>query len=303
MIADEMQHTRIDFKDITLDDRELILSYLKQDSFMISDISFGNLFIWRLARKIEFAIIYECLVIKTTYIDKNPFFFFPIGAGNKHSCIEILSQYCDDLDILLEFRSLEEKSISILREIFGDIKPLLNRDRSDYIYLTKNLIELSGRKYHRKKNHLNRFFEEYRGFSFEKIDSNNLQELQDTWHLWSQDHIDSGLIAESKGIVSVLQNYCALGFRGGLLRFDSRIIAFSFGEVISSELCVIHIEKADIAYRGAYQAINHQLLSHCFADIKYVNREEDLGIEGLRKAKMSYNPHIILDKYELIIYS
>lgn len=303
MIADEMQHVKIDFKEIELDDRELILSYLKQDSFMISDISFGNLFIWRLARKIEFAIIHECLVIKTTYTDKNPFFFFPIGAGNKHSCLEAISEYCGYLRIPLEFHSLEEKNIFIFREIFGNVEPVINRDRSDYIYLTKNLIELSGRKYHRKKNHLNRFFEEYRGFSFEEIDSHNLKELQDTWCLWSQEQTDSSLIAESKGIVSVLQNYCALGFRGGLLRFDSKIIAFSFGEVTSSELCVIHIEKADIAYRGAYQAINHQLLFHCFNNIKYVNREEDLGIEGLRKAKMSYNPHIILDKYEIIIAS
>ncbi|RDU72784.1 DUF2156 domain-containing protein [Helicobacter aurati] len=296
-----MQPSEISFKEITLCDKEIISTYLRQDPFMISDVSFGNLFLWRLARKIEFAIIHECLVIKTTYPDKNPFVFFPIGAGDKHLCLQALKHYCDFLAIPLEFHSIEQKNIAILRDVFGDIQPVFNRDRSDYIYLTKNLISLSGRKYHKKKNHLNRFFEEYKGFSFEEIDSNNLLELQTTWNLWSQNYTDEGLINEAEGIRSALQNYGQLDFKGGLLRFDSTIIAFSFGEIISDTFCVIHIEKADINYRGAYQAINQQLLQHCFAHVTYVNREEDLGIEGLRKAKMSYNPESILEKYEVII--
>ncbi|RDU59888.1 hypothetical protein CQA44_11035 [Helicobacter sp. MIT 14-3879] len=298
-----MQPSEICFKELELSDRQSICTYLRQDSFMISDISFGNLFIWRLARKIEFAIIHECLVIKTTYPNQNPFIFFPIGAGDKLSCLKALKQYFDSLNLPLELHSLEAKSVDILNCVFKNIKPKLNRDRSDYIYLTSNLINLSGRKYHKKKNHLNRFFEEYAGFNFEMIDSSNLSELQQTWKVWAQNHTDSSLIDESRGINSALQHYEALNFKGGLLRFNSKIIAFSFGEVISQELCVIHIEKADTLYRGAYQAINQQLLKHCFADTKYVNREEDLGIEGLRKAKMSYNPDIILEKYEVIVDS
>ncbi len=290
------------FKEIELKDRDTINQYLQQERFMISDISFGNLFIWRLARKIEFSIICNCLVIQTTYPHKTPFCFFPIGSGDKTKCLQILYTYYKNKNQSLEIRSIEKENIRILEQAFNKhVNATLNRDRSDYIYLTQNLIQLSGRKYHKKKNHLNRFFEEYVGFTFETIESSNITELIETWKKWDNIENNEALANESKGIISVLEHYNDLDLRGGLLRFDNKIIAFSFGEVVSNDICVIHIEKANTNYRGAYQAINQQLLLHCFDSILYVNREEDLGIEGLRKAKMSYNPDIILEKYEVII--
>ncbi|MCI7410674.1 DUF2156 domain-containing protein [Helicobacter bilis] len=290
------------FKDITLQDRTLINTYLQQEEFMISDISFGNLFIWRLARKIAFCILHDCLIIETTYINEAPFCFFPIGSGDKKKALLSLHNHYKQKGQNLIFHSIEKQNLDLLHEVFGDsITPILNRDRSDYIYKTQDLIELTGRKYHKKKNHLNRFFDEYKGFSFETIGENNLSELLHVWRKWDNAGNDIGLQNESKGIISVFENYADLGFLGGLLRFNGEVIAFSFGEVISKNLCIIHIEKADINYRGAYQAINQQLLLHCFSDILYVNREEDLGIEGLRKAKLSYNPEFILEKYEVSI--
>lgn len=297
-----MEKQAIIFKDITLQDREIINTYLKQEEFMISDISFGNLFIWRLARKIAFCILHDCLIIETTYTNQAPFCFFPIGSGDKRAALLSLHHHYKQKGQSLILHSVEKQNLDLLHEIFGDtITPILNRDRSDYIYKTQNLIELAGRKYHKKKNHLNRFFDEYKGFAFETISENNLGELLEIWKKWDNAGNDIGLQNESKGIISVFENYADLGFLGGLLRFNGEIIAFSFGEVISKNLCIIHIEKADINYRGAYQAINQQLLSHCFSDILYVNREEDLGIEGLRKAKLSYNPEFILEKYEVSI--
>ena len=296
-------HQNIIFQEINLNDKNLIDSYLKQEKFMISDISFGNLFIWRLARKIAFCIINDCLIIETTYTNQPPFCFFPIGVGDKKSAIKTLYSYYKQKGQNLILHSIEKHNIDLLKEIFGnEISPILNRDRSDYIYKTNDLIELVGRKYHKKKNHLNRFFEEYKGFTFELIGENNLTELLETWEKWNKSSNDKGLQNESKGIIRVFKNYMDLGLLGGLLRYNENIIAFSFGEIISKELCIIHIEKADIQYKGAYQAINQQLLAHCFNNITYVNREEDLGIEGLRKAKMSYNPEIILEKYEITIF-
>lgn len=297
-----MEQQALMFKDITLQDRTLINTYLQQEEFMISDISFGNLFIWRLARKIAFCILHDCLIIETTYINEAPFCFFPIGSGDKKKALLSLHNHYKQKGQNLIFHSIEKQNLDLLYEVFGDsITPILNRDRSDYIYKTQDLIELTGRKYHKKKNHLNRFFDEYKGFSFETIGENNLSELLHVWRKWDNAGNDIGLQNESKGIISVFENYADLGFLGGLLRFNGEVIAFSFGEVISKNLCIIHIEKADINYRGAYQAINQQLLLHCFSDILYVNREEDLGIEGLRKAKLSYNPEFILEKYEVSI--
>lgn len=304
-----MNHTKetilletIIFKEITLADKDIINSYLKQEHFMISDISFGNLFIWRMARRIAFCILYDCLIIETTYPNEKPFCFFPIGNGDKkHALLALHSFYkTNGQDFILH--SIEKHNLALLQETFGDtFTPFLNRDRSDYVYKTQDLIELAGRKYHKKKNHLNRFFEEYKGFSFELISENNLDELQEVWKKWDNAGDDVGLQQESKGIMEVLQNYMQLGLLGGLLRIENEIAAFSFGEIMAEHLCIIHIEKANIQYRGAYQAINQQLLKHCFSHITYVNREEDLGIEGLRKAKMSYNPDRIVEKYEVVI--
>lgn len=295
-------HQNINFQEIKLSDKNLIDKYLKQEKFMISDISFGNLFIWSISRKIAFCIINDCLIIETTYTGQLPFCFFPIGKGNKKAALKTLHNHYKNMDKPFILHSVEKCNIEMLKEVFGnDIEPMLNRDRSDYIYNTNELIELSGRKYHKKKNHLNRFFEEYSGFTFEIIQDNNLSELIQTWKKWDKAEYDVGLQNESKGIINVFKNYNDLGLLGGLLRYDGNIIAFSFGEIISEQICIIHIEKADTQYRGAYQAINQQLLKHCFENITYVNREEDLGIEGLRKAKMSYNPEMILEKYEITI--
>lgn len=290
------------FQEITLQDRALIQSYLAQEQFMIADISFGNLFIWRLARNIALSVIHDCLIIETTYPNDAPFCFFPIGAGDKRAALQALYAHYKSRGQNLILHSIEQRNLALLHEVFGDtITPTLNRDRSDYIYSTSNLINLSGRKYHKKKNHLNRFFDEYQGFTFEHIGTANLSELLTTWKQWDSAGDDIGLQNESKGIISAFENYMDLGLLGGLLRFNGEIIAFSFGEKIRDDLCIIHIEKANIQYRGAYQAINQQLLAHCFHDVVYVNREEDLGIEGLRKAKMSYHPEYILEKYEVCI--
>ncbi|PAF49698.1 hypothetical protein BKH43_06300 [Helicobacter sp. 13S00401-1] len=294
--------SNISFTEISLKSKDLIKSYLAKEDFLISDITFGNLFIWRHARKIEYAVINECLVIKTTYEGKNPFIFFPIGDGDKKQALLSLKSYFEERKESLELHSVEVKNLELLKELFPSASATLNRDRSDYLYITKELIELKGRKFHKKKNHFNRFLEEHAGFVYEPMSEANLEELielQTKWHETNDDPNDLGLHFEHIGIIDVFKNFSKLSLEGGLIRCTGNVMAFSFGEAATNEMCVIHIEKADISYRGAYQAINQQLLSHAFSDILYANREEDLGIEGLRKAKLSYNPTMIVDKYEV----
>ncbi len=290
----------LDFKEVGLGDKEIIDCYLKEDFFQISDISFANLYIWRWARKIAYTIIEECLIIQTTYENQKPFYFFPIGRGDKKRAIEILLQ---SQEAPLEFHSLQKQSVAFLQKYFdGMFDFSLNLDRSDYVYDVQELIALSGRKYHKKKNHLNKFLQTYPHFVFEHIDKTNKDEILYVWKQWfeAQNNPSQGLIDENKGIVDVLQNWEALGLMGGLVRVDQKIIAFSFGEIINEEMVVMHIEKADSHFAGAYQIINQQMLQHIFFHMKYVNREEDLGIEGLRKAKMSYNPVFLVEKYQAV---
>ena len=287
----------LEFKEVELGDRGIIQKYLAQERFFISDVSFVNLFLWRKARKIAYAVVCDCLLIQTTYAGENPFYFFPIGAGDKKRVVELLLEQ----DSALEFHSLELASVEFLREHFAGLFDFeLNRDRSDYVYDVQELISLSGRKYHKKKNHLNKFLQTYPQFVFERISVENSAEVLGVWGEWFG-MIESpsvGLVNENLGIVEVLGAWGELPIEGGLVRVDGRIVAFSFGEVMSEQMAVLHIEKADSSVAGAYQIINQQLLANVFSHVKYANREEDLGIEGLRRAKMSYNPVFLVEKYE-----
>lgn len=287
----------LEFKEVELEDRGIIQKYLAQERFFISDVSFVNLFLWRKARKIAYAVVCDCLLIQTTYAGENPFYFFPIGAGDKKRVVELLLEQ----DSALEFHSLELASVEFLREHFGGVFDFeLNRDRSDYVYDVQELISLSGRKYHKKKNHLNKFLQTYPQFVFERISVENSAEVLGMWGEWfgMMEAPSVGLVNENLGIVEVLGAWGELPIEGGLVRVDGRIVAFSFGEVMSEQMAVIHIEKADSSVAGAYQIINQQLLANVFSHVKYANREEDLGIEGLRRAKMSYNPVFLVEKYE-----
>lgn len=287
----------LEFKEVELEDRGIIQKYLAQERFFISDVSFVNLFLWRKARKIAYAVVCDCLLIQTTYVGEKPFYFFPIGTGDKRRVVELLLEQ----DSTLEFHSLELAWVEFLREHFAGVFDFeLNRDRSDYVYDVQELISLSGRKYHKKKNHLNKFLQTYPQFVFERISVENSAEVLGVWGEWFG-MIESpsvGLVSENLGIVEVLGAWGELPIEGGIVRVDGRIVAFSFGEVMSSEMAVIHIEKADSGVAGAYQIINQQLLANVFSHVKYANREEDLGIEGLRRAKMSYNPVFLVEKYE-----
>ncbi|PAF52055.1 phosphatidylglycerol lysyltransferase domain-containing protein [Helicobacter sp. 13S00477-4] len=294
----------IEFKKISLEDKALFDVYLTKDFFYISDVSFGNLYIWHCARDISYAIIQDCLVIRTQYPQKNPFYFYPIGNGNKIECIKILLNYSQTQNQTLEFHSLESKNIQELQENFPQKFSIIpNRDRSDYIYNIKELIELSGRKYHKKKNHLNQFLQSYPDFCYTSIDKNNKLKVLEIWRKWftqTEKEATEGLKNENVGIINALNHYEKLGFKGGFVSANDEIIGFSFGEIINNDMVVIHIEKANPQYHGAYQIINQQLLFNEFKNYTYANREEDLGIEGLRRAKMSYNPAFLVEKFEAI---
>ncbi|PAF48904.1 hypothetical protein BKH41_04560 [Helicobacter sp. 12S02232-10] len=294
----------IEYKKISLEDKPLFDSYLNKDFFYVSDISFGNLYIWHTAREISYAIVEGFLVIRTQYLQKSPFYFYPIGSGNRALCIQALIQDSTLRGERLEFHSLESKSVQSLQEYFPQKFSIFpNRDRSDYVYNIKELIELSGRKYHKKKNHLNQFLQTYPNFTYTSIDiSNKLRVLQawEKWFLQIQDEASEGLKNENIGIVNALKNYEFLGLKGGFVSIGDEIIAFSFGEIINQEMVVVHIEKADSKHHGAYQIINQQLLLNEFSTYVYANREEDLGIEGLRRAKMSYNPVFLVEKFEAV---
>ncbi len=286
------------FEKITLAHKDLFSRFLSAQKIVLSDVSFTNCFLWQHARLIQVAVVRDCLVIQTTYENQKPFYFYPIGK-NAFECVKELLK----LEKNLRFHSLTLEQKDDLKDNFvGVFDFTYNRDRSDYVYSIEELIALKGKKYHKKKNHLNQFLTNYANFVYEKISPQNRKEVLEAsqeWFLESQTD-DIGLINENKGIQSVLENYESLDVKGGLVRVNGEIVSFSFGEVLNEESALIHIEKARADIAGAYQIINQQLLLNEFSHLTYANREEDLGLEGLRRSKMSYNPVFLIDKYEAV---
>lgn len=270
-----------------------------------SDMLFGNLYIWHFSRDISYAILNDCLVIKTKFPnEKYPFIFYPLGLGDRQKTIKDVMDYFLSNNMKFAIRSLEPYQKYELEKnmpnIF-DISP--NRDRFDYIYNVSDLINLNGRKLHSKKNHLNKFLNLYPNFVYERIDSSNAIDVFESYVEWfnKNPNITDGLRNEFVGIESTLRNFNMLDMKGGVIKIDNKIAAFTLGEQINSNSVVIHIEKANTFYEGIYQAINQQFLCNDWNEMEFVNREEDLGIEGLRRAKMTYNPIRFVEKFEAVL--
>jgi hypothetical protein len=177
-----------------------------------------------------------------------------------------------------------------------------DRDNSDYVYSTIDLIQLSGRKYHRKKNHLNQFLKKY-SYEYMKLDLELVEcfiEMQEEWCQMKECVEKPELLSEDYAVHTALKYYEYLDYKGGAIKIDSRIEAFSLGERLNSETAVIHIEKANPDITGLYSAINQLFCSRTWSEIEYINREQDMGVEGLRKAKESYHPHHMIDKYTIV---
>lgn len=290
---------------IDITSKNTIKSFFNAQRVEASDLLFGNLYIWHFSREIKYALINDCLVVMTKFSDEPyPFIFYPLGLGDKKAAIKKMQEYFLDNNMPFSIRSLENHQRDELVESFGESFEIKeNRDRFDYLYKVSDLINLSGRKLHNKKNHLNRFFNLYPDFIYEEITPLNTNEVLESYTKWLNENpkINDGLRNEYIGLKASLENFDKLDMKGAIIRIDGNIAAFSLGEQINDNSVVIHIEKGNIFYSGIYQAINQQFLANTWSNMEFVNREEDLGIEGLRKAKMTYQPHRFIEKSNAIL--
>jgi len=288
-------------KHIEIQDKEVFDRFFREDPPQISELTFTNLFMWSHRYHPHWVEREGCLLIILKPDGTAPFGLQPVGAGDKNKALEFLC------------RELEENSpeVKICRVFEEFVKKYVDPDRyssvldkknSDYVYSTQDLIQLSGRRYHRKKNHLNRFLKNYR-FVYRKLDMDlvvSFLDMQERWCRIKNCVEDPGLLSEDYAIYVALTHFKELGYQGGAIEIDSRIEAFSLGESLSPDTAVIHIEKANPYIMGLYSAINQLFCSNAWSGMEYINREQDLGIEGLRKAKESYHPHHMVNKYTIL---
>ncbi|ADU27009.1 DUF2156 domain-containing protein [Ethanoligenens harbinense] len=263
------------------------------------DYCFGNLFIWRFYYKTRIAFWDGMTLISFEKdLQGRVRYLFPMGSGDVQGAIRALSREPDACRPFT-LAGVTEEMKKRLQELFpGKFTFELNRDFSDYIYSVEDLVNLAGRKYHGKRNHITRF--KRTDWRIEPITPANLDvcdRLNEEWCAMNHYEETPSLVEEHKAVKEAFSHFEQLGFSGGLLRQDGRPVAYTFGEPICRDTFGIHVEKAFSDVEGAYPAINREFLAMSCTGYAYVNREEDVGDEGLRKAKLSYHPVLLLDKY------
>lgn len=289
----------LNFKPVDFSDREWINEQLKKSDFKSCDYSFVNNFIWSKPYGVEFTDIngFYCLKNKYSYT-------YPAGSGDIKPVIEALINDAAERKIKFKLRGIMKEKAEELENLFPDKFDITtDRGESDYIYLSEKLISLSGKKLHSKRNHIARFKDNH-DWQYENITKDNINDcikMSREWCEMYNDNTDTSLNEEICAVNTAFKYFFELNLKGGLIRADGKTVAFTIGEPLSSDTFVVHIEKAFANIQGAYPIINQQFIEHNAAGYKYVNREEDMGDEGLRKAKLSYKPEIILDKYTAVL--
>ncbi len=290
----------MNFTDIKLEHKEIIEKYFKAANLGISEHCFTSIYMWQEYYLTQFYEDGEFLYIKSESVsDHVTYYMCPVGKGDVSVALnKLFDKFGDDIYIISITDEMKER---LEAEMPRCLEFEESRSSADYVHLTERLITLSGKKLHSKRNFVNRFIAEHGdNMRFELITSENKHkawEFHGKWHKESANEAeDISLIAETLSVRKLLDNYEALGAIGGLLFVGDEVVGYTIATKSTEDLAVIHIEKCDVSYAGVYQMINN-CSAKMLADVKYINREDDIGIEGLRKAKMSYRPDILRMKY------
>jgi len=296
-------------KRIEIEDKPLFDKYFKTYQPQNGEFTFTNLFMWRKYTGLKYMEWKDHLIMfSQDYLKKWKapssgakdalYFFPPVGPNPAENMLSILAEIegvefhrvSGDLSLqLMNFPEFNKLKIEIVDD----------RDNWDYVYETEIMKTLPGNKHRQNRRWLNKFLENYE-YELRFIDTKEMvektKELQLEWCIMRGCEDDEGLEQEQIAIYEALDHFEELGFRGILIGVNKECVAYTFGEMLNDDTIVIHIEKAHMEYEGAYQAIGNLFLKNCYQGAKYVNREQDLGIPGLRRAKESYKPHHMVEK-------
>lgn len=293
-----LEFIEMNWNKITLEDKPVIDRFYKIQDSANCETTFANNWLWAPHYEVKYGIIHDMLVF---YADKEEVSVrYPIGEGDKKPAIDWLKSYFAAIGQPFLMHLVSTKQFAEMEALFpGEFEIQYDRDAADYIYESQKLATLTGKKLHGKRNHINRFKELYPDWSYETITEQNREEciaMAYKWRELSGCADDPEKSAEFCVTLQALKNMTVLGLKGGLLRAGNEVVAFSLGEPCSTETYVVHIEKAYSHVQGAYPMINQQFVLHEAMEYEFVNREEDTGVEGLRKAKLSYQPVHLLEK-------
>ena len=290
----------IDFQPLTLEQKPLYEKYLQSGGERGCEYSFVNLYLWGRQKA---AVLGEQLVFFSQF-NRKSVYLYPVGKGNKKAALDAIIADAKERGIPCRLVGLTHSDCGELEKLYpGKLRYHFDRDSFDYIYAIEDLAELKGRKYQKKRNHLNRFRDANPEHRLEPICKENLSDAEALINRWyelrQQENPHGDYHMERAALKKALQQYDCLSMEGLLLYTDAGVAAMTMGSRLNADTFDIHFEKAlDIA-DGAYAAINNgfaRYLREKYPQLRYLNREDDLGLEGLRKAKLSYCPDHMVEK-------
>ncbi|QEE17273.1 DUF2156 domain-containing protein [Promethearchaeum syntrophicum] len=291
-----------DFKAISLQDRINFNSYLKRFQPDISEFTFTNLFMWRNHYQFRWRQYKNQLILVSAKVKPPKILsvFPPLGDALKVS-LEFLIDISKKLKLNLEMVRFPEKDLDLLKSTGIQHEIIEERGNWDYVYDRNDLITLPGKPYANFRKKLNRFKRQFQ-WSYEELSESlieNILNMQDEWCGIRACYDDENLNEENLGIHEIFSNWKDLKFDGGVIKVDEKIVAYTLAELLNKDTIVVHVEKANPAFNGAYQTVAQQFYEKLDSSIKFINREQDLGKINLRKAKEHYHPIRYVKKYKI----
>ena len=294
----------IDFHPVRIADRATIEHYTMPSGIYNCDLSFTNMFCWQNIYHSSWAVIDGFLVIRFHIGGGEKIGYMqPVGKGDFAPIIPALREDAHAHGQRLRIIGLTDEGREMIRNMHAGLFAFeSDRALEDYVYNADDLRNLPGRRYQPKRNHINRFTAEYPDYRYEELTRDRFAECMALEREWRQAHGGrvSELCAEQRAMQRAFDHFEELGILGGCIYVGDRLVAFTYGSAVNDHTFDTHVEKADTEFDGAFTIINKLFAEHLPEQFTMINREEDLGLEGLRRAKLSYHPAVIQHKFTAI---
>ena len=293
----------LSFKPILIEDREVITRYTYSGSFQNCDYAFANMCSWRFRYLSEYSVRHPFLFIRFFVEDegrKRLAYMFPAGHGDLREAVDLMNVDAEASGHPLLILGVTTEAKAQLEALFpNQFNFIAERDYFDYVYLREDLATLKGKNFQAKRNHINRFNKQY-DYTYIPVTQDIIPECMALEQLWYETNKDAenniDLYHERCSMRFAFEHFDELGLIGGAIAVDHKIISFAYGSPVNQNTFAIHVEKSDVRYDGIFSVICQEFAKHIHSQYVYINREEDLGLPGLRQSKLSYHPYLLLEK-------
>lgn len=287
---------KLQFHPLTEENLPLVRDYLISSKRRMCDYSATALYMWKDYCKTAFALYGGICFIKCLYFNGKISFFAPLG-GDVQKGIDLILEYCKETGTACVFAPASVEDVETLRQLCRVSRVTEERDLFDYVYNAQDMATFAGRHYDGHRNHIRRFTKLYPDHHFEELDERNYPDALRFFQGFDLSGGEPLKIEENNDALETLKRYRELGLLGGLLYAGGQVAALSLGD-IQNDTLFIHVERSDKNFKGCSQMIVREYARHFVSDnVKFINRMEDEGNEGLRKSKLAYHPAFLLEKY------